>query len=245
MVASLINPLLSWKLKQLTFAAFCQLWAHSVMWTISVALPLCAHYSGEQRWHSTCYIASLFLCEAASSLYLSVYFLCADWIGYTIRLYLCDTEPNKCSWYQAQKQDLALLMSAVQSQHTLWSCSCKTLAMHGLSLHCVWGWEASMRESWILEWCFIKITFKCNVFCVFLCTSACRQSFPRVGELSGLNVEAWRLYLISALLPNQSWLLYLYWPWRGVQTLDLVMLTPPSILRTKQIPGHENLILTQ
>lgn len=130
-------------------------------------------------------------------------------------------------------------MSAVQSQQTLWSCSFK---LWPCPLSAVFEGVGSLYDTdGSQEWYCIKITFKCHVFCV-LCTSACRQSFPRLGELSWLNVKASRLYLISALPPNWSCLLYLYWPWRGVQTLDLVMLTPQDGTDPGSWESHPNSI---
>ena len=70
------------------FAALCQRWAHSVMWTISVALPLCPlQWRTKMTFNMLCSL-SLFPCEAVSAQYLSVYFLYVAFtlIGYTIRL---------------------------------------------------------------------------------------------------------------------------------------------------------------
>lgn len=190
----------------------------------------------------------LFQCSALNIQYLAVYFLCVGWMltGQTTRLYLCDTEPNKCSWYHAQKQDLALQRSAVQCQHSLRSCSSKTVAMPSLCSVCGGG-KPLCQTVGSLQRCFTQITFHYDrsyacVLCVFM--YICWQTeFSHSGRIKW--IKCYSLNLISASPPNWSWLLYLYWPWRGVQTLDLVMLTPPNILRTLQIPGHENLIVTQ
>lgn len=73
------------------------------------------------------------------------------------------------------------------------------LCGHALSLQSMWGREASMTDR-SLECCFIKITFKCNVFSVLLHTSACWLSFPRVGELSGLILKVESHFLFASQL---------------------------------------------
>lgn len=69
----------------------------------------------------------------------------------------------------------------------------------------------------------LDFTFKFDwSFACFLCFSAqyicLHASFHRVGELSGLNVDAWRLNIISSLPPNWSWLMYILPLKRGSAT---------------------------
>lgn len=156
------------------------------MWTISVALPLCPQQWRTKMTFNMLYSLALFSCEAASSnallwifRYLAVYFLRADWMltGQTTRLYLYDTEPNKCSWYHAQKQDLALQRSAVQCQHSLRSRSSKTVAMPSLCSVCGGG-KPLWQTVGSVQCCFIQITFKRDVLSVFMYICLPTEFFP-------------------------------------------------------------------